>query len=88
MVEQFFVKYIMLKSKIEEVLIYIVSSSNNQTTRLNFRARKINEITDYLVKPLNRDVTNILNSFFNKKKSSGVIKTSWDRALLAIFHLI
>jgi hypothetical protein len=46
-------KYIMLKSKIEKkVLIYIVSSSNPDDL---IQAKSINEITDYLVKPLNRD---------------------------------
>jgi CheY-like chemotaxis protein len=61
---QFLNKYIMLKSKIEKkVLIYIVSSSNNPDDLI--QAKSINEITDYLVKPLNRDeYTSILNSFF------------------------
>jgi response regulator of citrate/malate metabolism len=49
------------------VLIYIVSSSNNPDDLI--QAKSINEITDYLVKPLNRDeYTSILNSFFNPKK--------------------
>jgi response regulator of citrate/malate metabolism len=58
----------MLKSKIEKkVLIYIVSSSNNPDDLI--QAKSINEITDYLVKPLNRDeYTSILNSFFNPTK--------------------
>jgi response regulator of citrate/malate metabolism len=58
----------MLKSKIEKkVLIYIVSSSNNPDDLI--QAKSINEITDYLVKPLNRDeYTSILNSFFNLQK--------------------
>jgi hypothetical protein len=54
------------------VLIYI-SSSNNPDDLI--QAKSINEITDYLVKPLNRDeYTSILNSFFNPTKSSGFIK--------------
>jgi hypothetical protein len=53
----------MLKSKIEKkVLIYIVSSSNNPDDLI--QAKSINEITDYLVKPLNDEYTSILNSFF------------------------
>jgi response regulator of citrate/malate metabolism len=65
----------MLKSKIEKkVLIYIVSSSNNPDDLI--QAKSINEITDYLVKPLNRDeYTSILNSFLIlQKKRSGFIK--------------
>jgi response regulator of citrate/malate metabolism len=58
----------MLKSKIEKkVLIYIVSSSNNPDDLI--QAKSINEITDYLVKPLNRDeYTSILNSFLILQK--------------------
>jgi hypothetical protein len=59
---------------LKKVLIYIVSSSNNPDDLI--QAKSINEITDYLVKPLNRDeYTSILNFFFTlQKKRSGFIK--------------
>jgi hypothetical protein len=59
-------KYIMLKSKIEKkVLIYIVRNNPDDL----IQAKSINEITDYLVKPLNRDeYTSILNSFLILQK--------------------
>jgi response regulator of citrate/malate metabolism len=65
----------MLKSKIEKkVLIYIVSSSNNPDDLI--QAKSINEITDYLVKPLNRDeYTSILNSFNPTKKKIRIYKS-------------
>jgi len=60
---QFLNKYIEIKSKIEkEITIYIVSSSKNPDDFI--KAESINEVTDYIVKPINREkYTSILNSF-------------------------
>lgn len=60
---QFLNKYIELKSKIEkEITIYIVSSSKNPDDFI--KAENIHQVTEYIVKPINREkYTNILNSF-------------------------
>ncbi|SEA41502.1 Response regulator receiver domain-containing protein [Flavobacterium gillisiae] len=60
---QFLNKYIEIKSKIEkEITIYIVSSSKNPDDFI--KAENINEVTDYIVKPINREkYTSILDSF-------------------------
>ncbi|WP_232758553.1 response regulator [Flavobacterium sp. ALD4] len=59
---QFLNKYIELKSKIEKkIIIYIVSSSNNPDDFI--QAQSIHEVTDYIVKPIDREkYTSILNS--------------------------
>ena len=44
-------------------MIYIVSSSNNPDDVI--QAKSILEVTDYLIKPINRDkYASILNSFY------------------------
>jgi response regulator of citrate/malate metabolism len=44
-------------------MIYIVSSSNNPDDVI--QAKSIFEVTDYLIKPINRDTyASILNSFY------------------------
>jgi CheY-like chemotaxis protein len=60
---QFLNRYIQFKSEIEKkILIYIVSSSNNPDDFI--QAKSIFEVTDYLVKPVNRDkYASILHSF-------------------------
>jgi CheY-like chemotaxis protein len=57
-------RYIKLKSEIEKkIMIYIVSSSNNPDDVI--QAKSILEVTDYLIKPINRDkYASILNSFY------------------------
>jgi CheY-like chemotaxis protein len=47
-------RYIKFKSEIEKkIMIYIVSSSNNPDDVI--QAKSILEVTDYLIKPINRD---------------------------------
>jgi response regulator of citrate/malate metabolism len=47
-------RYIKFKSEIEKkIMIYIVSSSNNPDDVI--QAKSIFEVTDYLIKPINRD---------------------------------
>lgn len=60
---QFLNKYIEIKSEIKkEITIYIVSSSKNPDDFI--KAENINEVTDYIVKPINREkYTSILDSF-------------------------
>jgi response regulator of citrate/malate metabolism len=57
-------RYIKFKSEIEKkIMIYIVSSSNNPDDVI--QAKSILEVTDYLIKPINRDkYASILNSFY------------------------
>jgi CheY-like chemotaxis protein len=59
---QFLNRYIKFKSEIEKkIMIYIVSSSNNPDDVI----QAILEVTDYLIKPINRDkYASILNSFY------------------------
>jgi CheY-like chemotaxis protein len=61
---QFLNRYIKFKSEIEKkIMIYIVSSSNNPDDVI--QAKSILEVTDYLIKPINRDkYASILNSFY------------------------
>lgn len=60
---QFLNKYIEIKSEIKkEITIHIVSSSKNPDDFI--KAENINEVTDYIVKPINREkYTSILDSF-------------------------
>lgn len=60
---QFLNKYIEIKSEIKkEITIYIVSSSKNPDDFI--KAENINEVTDYIVKPINREkYSSILDSF-------------------------
>jgi response regulator of citrate/malate metabolism len=56
-------RYIKFKSEIDKIMIYIVSSSNNPDDVIQ---KSIFEVTDYLIKPINRDTyASILNSFFD-----------------------
>jgi CheY-like chemotaxis protein len=61
---QFLSRYIKFKSEIDKkIMIYIVSSSNNPDDVI--QAKSIFEVTDYLIKPINRDTyASILNSFY------------------------
>jgi CheY-like chemotaxis protein len=59
---QFLNRYIKFKSE-KKIMIYIVSSSNNPDDVI--QAKSILEVTDYLIKPINRDkYASILNSFY------------------------
>ncbi|WP_029596808.1 response regulator [Flavobacterium sp. ACAM 123] len=60
---QFLKKYVELKSKIEKkIIIYVVTSSNNPDDFI--QAKSIQEVSDYLVKPISREkYTSILSSF-------------------------
>lgn len=59
---QFLKKYKELNSKIEKkIIIYLLTSSNNPDDLI--QAERMNEVTDYLVKPINVEkYTSILNS--------------------------
>jgi CheY-like chemotaxis protein len=51
---QFLNQYVEIKSKIKkEIVIYIVSSSKNPDDFI--QAQDIHEVTDYIVKPINRE---------------------------------